>query len=794
MKNTKTNYTSFLVSSLSAIFLLGMPLVAQTKLLTKTFVIDEFSPLVIKPDFFTEPLEGGDTIFVSSKRKTAIYFEDIVGNPESPIVVTNFAGQVNINDTTSWGAISFKNSRYIKISGAGSPQYKYGFKLGAISCGLSFTELSSDCEAEFIKIDHDGFFGISAKKDYKGNPPIPVPIFENLKIHDCYITGVHEGMYLGEIYSPGMEFKHVRVYNNIVVETGYEGIQIANMVEDIEIYNNTLYKTGRANALYQDGGIQVGDNTSAKIYNNIFSHSSGQGIKIFGKGNIHISNNYLSNNYGIFIDNRAVTNLDSVIRFDGNYFNNITNNQVIKNYNEFNFFQLSHNIWEDSIPFFLNQSGNLSNDSLFQNQNTNVVDLTFENIDDNNFTVVQDMYSNIGATSGPETFDVIDPNQDQPKQIVLTPGMLVDSVLGGSLHSGLYLIDEQSKTSKNGLHPTSLSWKPHYNMDKAPYSIYFDLKRKFHISEIGLHDMHNIKNIEFEYGSPGNWNPLFTENCDKYTTWKTHKTNIETQYIRLTMKESVYASINELSVYGYPIIDQIVLADSMITDHQENGSIHSPLVLIDEQDKVALDNEHPTSESWKPSYTMANGPYFVTVDLGQQYQLFSILLHDMHNSAQLKIEMGSPGNWEEVLTENCDLYKTWKKHRVNITTQYLRLSMHESVYASINELQLFGLPAVNAPAILPKVSQEEILEEDKNIQLFPNPVQDVLKVEIPKEMQHQFGLQITDLLGQVYLNKTFTQTNSIVELSAKQLGLNQGVYILNCYDEDSNKQIKFVVQ
>jgi hypothetical protein len=67
------------------------------------------------------------------------------------------------------GRYYFENCRYIKISGAGNANYKYGFHHLLIN-GLAFSELSSDCEAEFIKISHEGFFGIMAKKDYNGSP------------------------------------------------------------------------------------------------------------------------------------------------------------------------------------------------------------------------------------------------------------------------------------------------------------------------------------------------------------------------------------------------------------------------------------------------------------------------------------------------------------------------------------------------------------------------------------------------------------------------------------------------
>lgn len=784
---------------LFSLFLLNVVIAnAQTKLYYKTFIIDEYAPLKITPSFFTEPIQGGDTIFVSPRRTKSIYFEDFVGNTSQPIVVTNFGGQVVINDPERWGAMTFKNCKFIKLSGAGSPTYKYGFKLSAMMCGVAFNGLSSDCEAEFIKIDHDGFFGFSAKEDYGSNPPYPIPVFNNLKIHDCYVTGVDEGMYLGETKSPGMEFKHVRVYNNIVINTGWEGIQISNMVEDVEIYNNTIYKAGQKNVTYQEGAFQIGGNSVAKVYNNIFSHAPGNGIAMFGKGDIQITNNYISNTEGIFTDNRLFSNIDfsdvdPLITFTGNYFKHIDNNKVILSYNETNQFSATDNIWEDNIPFFINDSGNDTNTYLNNNLNLPVDTITFVDPENNDYMLNPNNFQNIGAPGGPEIFDVIDPNADIPTQIVLSTNMLVDLTDGGSWFSSEHLIDEQEKTFVNGEEPTSQSWKPHYNMDHAPYHVYFDLKQMHHISQIGLHDMHNIKNLEVSYGKPGDWQPLFTEPCDGYKTWKIHDTDVDTRYIRLSMYESVFAAINEINIFGYPMISQIPLSDSMITDGTVGGSLHSPLFLIDEQDLNAIENQHPVSESWKPAYTMANGPYYVTIDLGVHYDIFSLFLHDMHGQSELNVEYGEPGQWQELVIETCDLFKTWKQHKLNITTRYLRLSMHQSVYASVNELQLFGLP-VETPIQL-KQEQSDLTQHtaDANkIALYPNPVKDEVTIQLPEADKSDKYIEIIDVLGKVHYSENVPKTVQEVTLSTKRLELSAGIYFISYkVNNKKNQLVKF---
>ena len=253
------------------IFCFNLAFYAQNQNIT----IDNSFPYYVNQQTLGRATVGGDTIFISSARTKPLRFQFTNGNANKPLVVINKGGQVKIDspNSYSWGAITFENCRYIKISGSGHPNFKYGFLLAANECGLAFSELSSDCEAEFIKINHNGFFGIMAKKDYGLNPPVSYPVFENLIIHDCFIENVSEGMYLGETVSPGMEFKHVKIYNNIVRNTLRESIQIANMVEDVEIYNNTLLNAGLANITYQTNILQIGDNTVANVHDNVGSQN-----------------------------------------------------------------------------------------------------------------------------------------------------------------------------------------------------------------------------------------------------------------------------------------------------------------------------------------------------------------------------------------------------------------------------------------------------------------------------------------------------------------------------------------
>ena len=524
----------------------------------------------------------GDTLYISADRTRGLKFQNLVGRKNKPVVIINTGGQVKIDDQTSWGGLTFENCKFVKVTGTGDPDFKYGFRLAAIQSGLAFTELSTDCEAEFIHIYHDGFFGIYAKKDYGGKPPQPAPVFENLWIHDCFIENVTEGMYIGETKTPAMAFRHVKIYNNIVINTGRESVQIANGVEDVEIYNNTLLNAGNNNEIFQNNVLQIGDNTVSLVYNNIFSNAPGYGIISFGMGNNNFQNNYIANTKGVFIDNRTVTVPEFTIVVSENYFKNTSGTEIIKNMNELNPLVIQNNFYDTNINFYNNSSGNNTNYSLSNNVLSVISEINFTDTENNDYSLAENtpaQFLEMGAPGGPIYFGDGNPSTPESYQIILTPLMLVDEVEGGSYWSPEYLIDEQSQTAENNLHPVSNPWKPYWNLNFAPYSFYIDLQDIYHISRVELHDMASTANLEVYYGEPGNWQPLFVEPCNTYNVWKIHDTNIETQYLRFTMTESVYAAVNEVVLYGYNLtgIDQASTKSASLKTETTPFQISNPL-------------------------------------------------------------------------------------------------------------------------------------------------------------------------------------------------------------------------
>lgn len=552
LKNKPTNlsfYTFYRMLSFFVFILFSVQVNSQQN---NNFILDNSAPYLINTTSVGRTFTGGDTIFVASSRTKAIKFQQLEGISGAPIVIININGQVKIKDSQAWGGITFENCRNIKISGTGHPNFKYGFELGGYDSGLAFSEFSSDCEAENIKIAHEGFFGIFVKKDFGGNPPIPYPVFKNLIIHDCFIENVSEGIYVGETKSPGMEFKHVRIYNNIIRNTKRESIQIANAVEDIEIYNNTMINAGLNNINYQTNNLQIGDNSVVNAYNNIIMQAPSFGIIALGKGNSNFNNNYISNSQGMFIDNRNFTDTIAPIIVSTNYFSNINGGQIIRNMNELNQININNNIYDTNIPFYCNNSGNSTNFNVSNNSFSSIHQINFKDPLHNDYSLSDDTpeeFKGLGATSGPEFFDIVPVSQ----QIIIDSSMVSDQVVGGSVVSPLYLFDEQQTDIKANQHPVSNSWKPfwYWKQQTAPYHVVIDLGEEYHITEIALHDMHNTYEFTVEFGSENNWSELFVDPCSNFKTWNKHIINVDTRYLRLSMNQNVFAAVNEIMIFGY---------------------------------------------------------------------------------------------------------------------------------------------------------------------------------------------------------------------------------------------------
>lgn len=246
-------------------------------------------------------------------------FERIVGTPENPVIVTNCDRPATINTPGKPYAIRFNNSKFFRVSG-GSTDGSYGIKItGSASNGLVLGYLATNFEVDHLEVYDVGFAGIMAKTDPGCNPESVRGNFtmRDVSFHHNYIHDTHgEGFYIGHSSYGGKEtscgfllphtIENVKVYKNIVKNSGWDGIQVSSAPIGAEIYDNVVENFSTANKPAQSSGICIGGGTAGLCYNNFIKDGNGSGISVFGHADNTIYNNVIINaGKGMFIDERT---------------------------------------------------------------------------------------------------------------------------------------------------------------------------------------------------------------------------------------------------------------------------------------------------------------------------------------------------------------------------------------------------------------------------------------------------------------------------------------------------------
>lgn len=293
-------------------------------------------------------IHPGDVVCIKGSTKDFLLIRNVNGTAEQPVEFINNDGVVIINTDNYYG-IKISHSSFIKLSGTGSEFVKYGFQVQRVAAGtgLSVGDLSTDVEIENVEIANTSIAGVYAKTDPTCSDFSSTRdkfTMYNFKFHDCYVHDVaDEGLYIGSSKYSGQHltgdcdtlvYPHVligtRVYNNIINNTGWDGIQVSSAEEDCKVYNNEIRNDSYAGHNGQMSGILIGGGTRADVYNNKIYDGKGDGIDIFGLGSMRVFNNlivragrtYMPNDpvafkHGIYLG-KAVTQADE----DNKIYNN----------------------------------------------------------------------------------------------------------------------------------------------------------------------------------------------------------------------------------------------------------------------------------------------------------------------------------------------------------------------------------------------------------------------------------------------------------------------------------------
>ena len=265
-------------------------------------------------------------------------FTNLQGTANNPIIIRNCGGQVIIDLSTGFSfAMKTEHSRHFRITGSGDNRYEYGIVLRGAHLGLVLDILSTDFEIDHMELASAGFAGIMAKTDPRCGKPYGRDEFTmtNINIHDNYVhdTG-GEGLYIGNSrYAKGIStscgtlFPHAihnaKIHHNIVKRTGWDGIQVGAVTQGCAVYNNVVedYGVTSGNATHGNG-IQLGEGTGGGCYNNSIREGNGygSGIIALGWGDNVIFNNLIVNpgRLGSFIDSRPPASPGDGFKFINN--------------------------------------------------------------------------------------------------------------------------------------------------------------------------------------------------------------------------------------------------------------------------------------------------------------------------------------------------------------------------------------------------------------------------------------------------------------------------------------------
>lgn len=264
---------------------------------TLTFTLPEGTPTISYPDvqksFPDVDWQKLERLYVpAGKYKTFQLGNLPKREADSPLVITNLGGQVqvgpNLGGNFIWSIGGGSNwvltGRYdaeSKTGDEGFPGHRCGayadsrgtygflsddaFDHGSpyLHMGISIGDGATDFELEFLEVTRSGFAGIRLLNSVTSGSADPKQPMANVRVHDTYVHDVDsEGFYFGWTGDPPSNlFPGLQIYDNRIVRTGSETLQIQDLGEGSHIHHN-VFAYGALHwldnfAKYQDGNLQI---------------------------------------------------------------------------------------------------------------------------------------------------------------------------------------------------------------------------------------------------------------------------------------------------------------------------------------------------------------------------------------------------------------------------------------------------------------------------------------------------------------------------------------------------------
>ena len=282
---------------------------------------------------------------------------------KSPLVITNLGGQVqvgpNLGGNFIWsmggGSNWVLSGRYDPDSKTGDEKFP-GHRCGAYASsrgmygflsddafdhsgpythmGIAIGGGATDFELEYLEVTRSGFAGIRLLNAKTGGAADPAQPMANVRVHDTYVHDTDsEGYYFGWTGDPpSYLFPNLQIYNNRIVRTGSETLQIQDLGDGSHIHHN-VFAFGALHWLdnfghYQDGCLQILTRQGkVEFDHNVTMGGAGTFLSFFsapeagdGARNVTFHDNYFADTRSLGGYLNGSSSAPSSFAFTNNYF------------------------------------------------------------------------------------------------------------------------------------------------------------------------------------------------------------------------------------------------------------------------------------------------------------------------------------------------------------------------------------------------------------------------------------------------------------------------------------------
>jgi hypothetical protein len=228
-------------------------------------------------------VKPGSRLLIPAGTRGPLHIRNLRGAPGAPIVITNKGGQVKIK-TGDWLALSIDNSKYVRLTGTGTPGIQYGFDISGFSnSGVYARKGTEYVEIDHLEIHHSGDKGTGIRLNSFVSELGKNWILDDAYIHHNYLHDIGlEAMYIGKAsWQGGTPLHGLEIAYNRAERCGWDAYQVRHATKGCHVHHNYAKDIGqKAGGTTQGGaGLIIGENTGGWWHDNVVINAD-RGIQL----------------------------------------------------------------------------------------------------------------------------------------------------------------------------------------------------------------------------------------------------------------------------------------------------------------------------------------------------------------------------------------------------------------------------------------------------------------------------------------------------------------------------------